>query len=307
MLFLRLLGVKMADTDLPKNWEGATRWFLGGTIVFASGFEAVVLFWEGKPGPACGSFAVAVVLMAILIYWDRLKAKMPRAMTAMAAAAADARLWAIMLLALAAFAGIPNLEKEPSTWFYALPLFIGLVLFLAAWRYLRPIKQEPTASGQVAVVGLLDGQTRLDLIHLFEFSVNEATFWMLDRLLETADSAEITDAFKNGKNTEEAHKSRQFFVGYVRQEIGAGSIRHSDYINVMHMAEGDAERELEAIPPDQRPSGIDPLTLRRYMISEFQFRRAVRFLRGQKQEIRDKLANQRLNLIERAQLRSKGG
>ena len=305
MLFLRLLGVEMADTDLPKNWEGATRWFLGGTIVFASGFEAVVLFWEGKLGAACGSFAVAVVLMAILIYWDRLKAKMPRAMAAFAASAADARLWAIMLLALAAFAGIPSLQKEPNAWIYALPLFIGLALFLAAWRYLRPAKQEPTASGQGAVASQpLDGQTRLDLIHLLDFSVNESTFWMLDRLLELADSPEVTDGLCHGSNTEEAHASRQWFVGYARQAIGAGTIRHSEFLNVMHIAEGDAERELEAIPQASRPPGIDALVLRRYMISELQFRRAIQFLRSQKRQAKERLVNQRSALIERMQQRN---
>jgi MFS superfamily sulfate permease-like transporter len=116
----------MADTDLPQNWEGASRWFLGGTIVFASGFEAVVLFWEGKFRLAGSSFTVAVVLIAILIYWDRLKSKMPRVMNALAIAVADARLWAIMLLALAAFAGGLNLQREWSDWIYTLPFFIGL-------------------------------------------------------------------------------------------------------------------------------------------------------------------------------------
>jgi hypothetical protein len=297
----------MADTDLPKNWEGAVRWFLGGTIVFASGFEAVVLFWEGKFGAAGSSFAVAVFLMAVLIYWDRLKSKMPRVMAALAAAAADARLWAVMLLALSAFAGIPALQRDPNTWIAALPLCVGLIFFLAGWRYLRPIKQQVAPTIQSAAPQALDGQTRLDLIHLIEFSIDEATFWMLDKLIEFADSPEIIDAFKDGKNNEEAHRSRQYYVGHVRQEIGAGTIRHSEYLNVMHTAETDAERELEAIPPDQRPSDIDPLTLRRYMISDFQFRRAVRFLRGQKQSKRDSLANQRLNLINRSHLRDKGG
>jgi hypothetical protein len=91
MLFLEISGGGgMADTDLPKNWEGLARWFLGGTIVFASGFEAVVLFWEGKFAAASGSFSVAILLMAVLLYWDRLKPKMPRVMAALTAAARQA-------------------------------------------------------------------------------------------------------------------------------------------------------------------------------------------------------------------------
>ncbi|MGY8665386.1 hypothetical protein Q3C01_23885 [Bradyrhizobium sp. UFLA05-109] len=239
----------MADTDLPKNWEGAARWFLGGTIVFASGFEAVVLFLEVKLGAAIGSFLVAVVLMAILIYWDGLKSKMPRLMTALSRVVTDARLWAVLLLALAAVAGIPNYQREPNTWIYLLPLFIGLMLFLAGWRYLGPTKQSPVAAVQsIAVPQPLDGQTRLDLIHLLDFSVNETTYWMLDRLLDTADSPEVTDGFSGGVNTAEAHNSRQFLLGHARQEIGAGTFRRSDCEHVMSVAEADAERELESIP-----------------------------------------------------------
>jgi hypothetical protein len=303
MLFLRLLGVRMADIDLPKNWEGATRWFLGTTIIFASGFEAVVLFWEGKFGAASSSLVVAVLLMAILIYWDRLKSKMPRVMAALAAATADARLWAMMLLALAAFAGIPNLQREPRTWIYMLPLFIGLVLFLAGWRYLRAPKQELVVQ-DTKIVQSLDGQTRLDLIHLLDFSVNQTTFWMLDRLLETATSPEVTHGTDRGIYTEEAHNSRQWFLGHAQQELGAGTLRRSNFENVLHVAAADAERELEATPQDQRPSEIDALVLRRHMISECQFRRAILFLRHQRREMKDKLVNQRHTLIEFLQQRS---
>jgi hypothetical protein len=73
----------MADADLPNNWEGAARWFIGGTIVFASGFEAVVLFWDGKFLAALGSLSVAIILMGILLKWEWLKAKMPGAAAAL--------------------------------------------------------------------------------------------------------------------------------------------------------------------------------------------------------------------------------
>ena len=79
-------SITMADLDMPKTWEGAARWFLGGTIIFASGFEAVVLFWEGKLLFSLGSFLVAIFLVAVLIYWDLLKAKIPRATSAFTAA-----------------------------------------------------------------------------------------------------------------------------------------------------------------------------------------------------------------------------
>ena len=70
------------------------------------------------------------------------------------------------------------------------------------------------------------------------------------------------------------------------------------------MAETEAERDLEAIPQDQRATDIDALVLRRYMISEYQFRRAILFVRHQRREMRDNLVNQRHRLIEQLTHRS---
>jgi len=302
MLFLRLLGVKMADTDLPKNWEGAARWFLGGTIVFASGFEAVVLFWEGKFAAASGSFGFAIALMAILIYWDRLKSKMPRVMAALTAAAIDARLWAILLLALAAFAGIPNLQGAGATWIYALPLFIGLALFLAAWGYLGPPKEQKEVGGAATAASTqatpqIDGQTKLDLVHLLNFGVRQTTALMLEHLIQLAASPEVTDAFKSGEDSDAAMESKKWFIGHVSGKLGGGTDRIMRFNSLMRETEGEAERTLEAIPQDQRPGG-DQLKLRRQAIANLQFKRAVQFLKHEKRDVEENLISQRHNLIE---------
>src|SRR5262245_19867827 len=124
----------MSDPEIPKTWEAALRWFVAGTIIFASGFEAVALFWDGKFLAAGGSLLVALALMALLLNWERLKAKRPRAMTALGAATADARLWAVLLVALAVFSHYPAQDEHGliGRLIYALPLMVGFLLFLAA-------------------------------------------------------------------------------------------------------------------------------------------------------------------------------
>ena len=66
----------------------------------------------------------------------------------------------------------------------------------------------------------------------------------------------------------------------------------------MNQMEGEAERNLEETPLDQRPSG-DPLKLRRHSIVDLQFERAIQFLRQQKRDVEERLVGQRHTLIER--------
>lgn len=65
----------MAESEIPKSWEGAIRWFIGGTLVFALGFESVVLLWDGKFAASGSSLFAAIALMGVLLNWDWLKSK----------------------------------------------------------------------------------------------------------------------------------------------------------------------------------------------------------------------------------------
>jgi len=185
---------------------------------------------------------------------------------------------------------------------------LGAVYAIYVWRHaseaLKATRPLRATEASTPTQPQTDGQTRLDLIHLLDFSVNETTYWMLDRLLETAASPEVTDGFSHGVNSVEAHKSRQWFIGYAQQEIGVATFRRLDFDNAMQMAAVDAERELKAMPQDQRPSEIDTLDLRQYMISDLQFRRAVLFIQHQRRAMKDSLVNQRHRLIELLQQRN---
>lgn len=250
------------------------------------------------------------------VFWKIIKKEVsPRLRVSLNNIATDARWWvATLLVLLFGFVVFPFINFKSDVFGFhvidvAIGACIGVLIIVFSRSRLRFSKAAQPATAAVSYASQLplDGQTRLDLIHLLEFSINETTFWMLDRLLDNAHSPEVTDGLAHGQNTEEAHVSRQWFTGYVRQEIGAGTHRQSDYLNVLHAAQGEAERELESIPPDQRPPGIDQLALRRYMTSDLQFRRSILFLQNQKREIRDRLVSQRHSLIERSRQRSDVG
>jgi hypothetical protein len=60
------------DMPLPDNVEAAARWLLGGVLIFAFGFESVVMLWEGKFIISACSLLIAVLLTLLLVYWSHL-------------------------------------------------------------------------------------------------------------------------------------------------------------------------------------------------------------------------------------------
>jgi hypothetical protein len=309
MHLLRRLGsVTVADLDVPKTWEGAARWFLGGTIIFASGFEAVVMFWEGKFLFSLGSFLVAIFLLAILIYWDLLKGKIPRATDAFTAASKDGRLWAVMLLVIAESSRFPSNVWQES-WLYGLPLFVAVLLFFASWKYLSPPHQKMAAlerdtltSDPPPVVTVekapgpvdLPKQARLDLLHLFAFAVTQTTVAMLDGLIKLE---RLPEAAESEATWDSPQKGTDWYVGFVRQRLGDGTDRKAKFNSMLQVAAVEAEQKIEAIPIDQRPDGVDPLKLRRRQIVNLQRERTVQFLRNEKREAEESLVSQRTKLI----------
>lgn len=54
---------------LPQNWDEAVRWFLGGTVVFALGFEGVTMALGAQFLLSGLSFLLAMGLLAFMVYW----------------------------------------------------------------------------------------------------------------------------------------------------------------------------------------------------------------------------------------------
>lgn len=57
------------EAPLPDTVEGAVRWLLGGVLIFAFGFESVVMLWEGKFVLSACSLVIATALTLLLVYW----------------------------------------------------------------------------------------------------------------------------------------------------------------------------------------------------------------------------------------------
>jgi hypothetical protein len=97
--------------------------------------------------------------------------------------------------------------------------------------------------------------THLDLLHLFDFGIDQTTVVALKKLIETSKGPEATHG---SDDPEEAHRSRNFYIGWVRQHLDGD--RRSDYLPILQQAEFEAVLALRETPPDQRPAG-DPLSV----------------------------------------------
>lgn len=288
----------MSENWLPKDWREAIPNVVWVVLVLGFGLELVAALVRGEWPRAGVSFGGLVLLMALVIHWDHLRAL---------AKAGDAKF--VVLLMVVALIALPlssyfraEMDGAVSWGLIVLAAVSAALAAVLSFRNLRPKLTSQQAATPVASRISLDGQTRLDLIHLLNFGVNETTYWMLDRLVELAVSPEVTDGLEHGPYSDEAHKARQWFIGYVRQELGTG-FRRDDYHNLLLTAQGQAESDLEATPQEERPKGVDPLLVRRCHVSEAQFKAAVRFISNQRTEVRDRLVSQRHQLLERMQLR----
>lgn len=282
----------------PKTWKEAIPLIVWGILVFAAGFETIATLVHGEWGSSGASFVIMLGLTAMLLHW---KAWLERLNPNWVAGAAVALLLVIVFLPFIRQGQWPSLSWAGFGVALVGTLLIVAIIGLATSLFIAVPK--PHAAEAAAAASQVDGQTNLDVAHLLDFGVNETTYWMLDRLVEAADWPEVQDGLKFGPHTPQAHNARQFFLDLARREVGAGTFRQSDLANVVHAAQGEAEHNLEATPPDQRPSGIDHLILQRYMVSELQFVRVLQFLRRERRDVKDKLIANRHALIERVHLR----
>jgi hypothetical protein len=297
--------------EVPETAGAATRNLLG-----AVGFIMLLLGGEMLIDKTGGRFKLAIILIAggVPIFfagvcWKWLQNKLARGFSKKLNLLSNDPRWWLAILLFYIIGSYAQLSYSSSHWDVGAVsgdwVWIGLIVLailyvVMTWRRIGIITAPVTSSSQQTTNV---SQNHLDMIHLLDFAINDTTYRMLQRLIEIADSPAVTDSFKAGLDTDDAHKSREWFVGYVRQELGAGTIRHSEYQSVMYAAQSEAEHELEATPQDQRPSGIDPLTVRRHMISERQFKRAILFLQNQRRDVEERLVQQRHRLIERLQQR----
>jgi hypothetical protein len=177
---------------------------------------------------------------------------------------------------------------------------------LIAWRYFNPLPPlKPSAEPRSANAAAPSSpEAERDILILMHFAVYQSTVLMLDDLLNSAPEGVIEGPLQLGGDFVLKNAAAQQFIDLVRRKLDPGSWRRSDFENVMRMAEGDAERQLEQTLVDQRPNNIDHLALRRWAIVHLQCARGIDFLQKQKLEAEENLRNQRFNLLERYRARN---
>jgi hypothetical protein len=286
-------------SEIPETPTNAARaligWFAG-----ALAFEAVHAYAEGGSTLAALGYGIGAIIVVIGDY--KLKALLagsPRLTKSLNDVAADARWWvAVGLVSLLIIAVSSYIEQRVAPWLLAAfgALAIGIALFSALKRQAAPVASAP---------GGIDTQTRLDLVHLLDFALNQSALVLLGRLIELASSPEVTDAFKNGENSLEAQQSRHWYIGYVGQEIIGNFDRHQSYLGIRVNAEAEVDGRLDGIE-DQRLPAESLVAFRRRLIDELTFQRAVQFLRHEKREVEDRIRGQRARLTERLHHRQDG-
>jgi hypothetical protein len=65
------------------------------------------------------------------------------------------------------------------------------------------------------------------------------------------------------------------------------------------MQKDQPNMNLSKTPMEQRPTGIDTLALRKWVIAHRQCANAIAFLKREKKEAEENLRNQRFNLLQR--------
>ena len=211
----------------PKTWREASPLMVWEIFIFAAGFEGIASLVHGEWVSCFASFAIMLALTAMLLHWKVLLERVnPNWM-------AGAAITLIIAIAVSPF--VRQGEWLPPRG----SVGIGILIhpdsacfcrdgYVAVYRAQTP-SAAPAAQSQIIAARGIDTQTQLDVVHLLDFAVSEAAFWVLDRLVDLSELSEITDGFEGG--AEEAHKSREFFVGYVRQQLGPATFRLSDYLD----------------------------------------------------------------------------
>jgi hypothetical protein len=103
----------MSESPLPKNWNEAASQLLWGVFAFASGFEGVVMLFEGHLLLAALGILGAIGLTGIAIRWHQIAAAWPTFGMNFSSIASNAKWWTATILILLLVAGAyPLIEKH---------------------------------------------------------------------------------------------------------------------------------------------------------------------------------------------------
>ena len=301
--------------EVPETADGAARAYL-----FAIGFTLVLIGGEMMAEKDGGRFWPGLILVILAlpvhlgwVFWKIIKGKIsPQLRRSLNEIATDARWWvATLLVLLCGFVVFPFFDLKSSIlagldWRdLAIGAFIGALIIVISRSRSKPAATLPVAAATSDSAITERNESARDLLLLLDFGITQTTVAMLDGLLRMApDMPAYEGAFRVRDDFALTHEASVDFVRQIGIRLDRGSRRHQMFLSVMMSAEGNAEREVEQTPPEQRPSGVDHLTLRKYAIAYLKCVTAIAFLRSQKREAEEKLVSQRHGLIERMSLRN---
>jgi hypothetical protein len=148
-------------------------------------------------------------------------------------------------------------------------------------------------------------EANLDLIHLLDFTVNQATIAFLDNLIEQGpkippESLSQIEPENWASTLEETEK----YLNTVQTSI-AGTMRGGMFNQMLFDAAAHVENSLSGKARYKWPQDIDPIFLRKYLIARYQRMRTQAFLHGEKREVEERVRVARNNLLSRLSGRQK--
>jgi hypothetical protein len=277
----------------PRTWKEALPLIVWGILIFAAGFEGVASLVHGEWISSGVSFAIMLGLTAMLLHW---KAWLETVNPNWVAGSAIA-----LIIAIAVSPFVRQGQWPAASWesvgvgAFATLIVVAIVgalvsLFIAAKR------PAAVAARQVAVE--IDERTRLDLCNLLAFAIDHATVLYLTDLIMKAPMKIVTAPLKVDGDTEAAEASADF-VRHVSINLKNIPFLHQAFLDWMAHTEDEAEHTIEQIPQDRRPSGIDPLVVRRCAVANWRCIRAMEFLQHERRKGEQALINRRSELDQR--------
>jgi hypothetical protein len=173
-----------------------------------------------------------------------------------------------------------------------------IVLLAASVNYWR--STHPIPSINITRLEKLEREQteiKADLRAALTFELDIATFFVLDELVN--DTPKFNDLhLMPGRDGESLFEEATKFIRRVSTSF-EGSSRGMEISSILSNASIRAEQHLRTIPPDQRPSNVDPIDLAKYKTVEFQCLILVIFLVAQKVEKKDQMISHRGNIADR--------
>ena len=137
----------------------------------------------------------------------------------------------------------------------------------------------------------------MDLIHLLDFSINQATVAFLDDLIERGPKflPETADQLAPEERATRYGETIQY-IDFVRASIG-GTNRGMSYRGALEVATSVVDNKISAMPRDSFPPDVDLTFYRNFAIASLQRMRTQGFLWAERQEVVAMVRNARSNLI----------